>query len=186
MQSFPTRLFGSVARVALVTPCLLICLACATPFPIENLEPGMTAETVREQFGAPEAVETERGGVGSSWTFVDEEFEIGTAIIGWPLAPLFMAVSLFGDWEWDDPYMNTKDVVLHFRWESEGPTPARYSLVRWEVIRPVVSFGYAYSPAWQQQSMWQQQQQWRWQQPQTRKDVRHHKKGHKHHHGHGC
>ena len=119
--------------------------------------------------------------MGSSWTFVDEEFEIGTAIIGWPLAPLFMAVSLFGDWEWDDPYMNTKDVVLHFRWESEGPTPARYTLVRWEMIQPVVSSGYAYSPAWQQQSMWQQQQQWGWQQTQTRKDIRHHKKRHKHH-----
>ena len=39
-------------RSFLLVPCLLICLACATPtptpFPIEKLAKGMTTETVRE------------------------------------------------------------------------------------------------------------------------------------------
>ncbi len=176
VRSVLTRLSNSLTGVVLLIPCLLIGLACATPFPIENLEKGMTAETVREKFGAPESVETEPGGVGSSWTYVDEELDPDRASFGWFLAPFFAAVSVFSDWEWDDPYMRTKDVVLHFRWESEGPTPARYSLAGWEVIRPVFISGYAYSPAWQQQ-----QPQWTWQQ--MEKDIKHHKKGHKHHQG---
>jgi hypothetical protein len=56
MRSFPTRLVSSATRTVLLIPCLLICLVCATPFPIENLEEGMTTETVRERFGAPEAM----------------------------------------------------------------------------------------------------------------------------------
>ena len=42
-------------RSFLLLPCLLICLACATPFPIESLEEGMTAEAVRAEFGEPES-----------------------------------------------------------------------------------------------------------------------------------
>ena len=50
VRSFLTRLANSVTRTVLLIPCLLICLACATPFPIEDLEEGMTDETVRESF----------------------------------------------------------------------------------------------------------------------------------------
>ena len=42
MRSFPTRLVSSVSRSLLLAPCLLVGLACATPFPIESLEKGMT------------------------------------------------------------------------------------------------------------------------------------------------
>ena len=72
MRSFLTRLVNSTARDVLLVPGLLICLACATPFPIESLEEGMTAETVRESFGAPEAIETNPEGMESSWTYVHE------------------------------------------------------------------------------------------------------------------
>ena len=55
MRSFPTRLVDSAAEVLLI-PCLLLLLACATPFPIESLEEGMTTQTVRESFGEPEYI----------------------------------------------------------------------------------------------------------------------------------
>ncbi len=60
-------------RSFLLAPCLLICLACATPtpFPIENLETGMTLEAVREKFGAP--IASGPGDVVSSWTYRHEE-----------------------------------------------------------------------------------------------------------------
>ena len=57
MRSFLTRLVGSAPRSLLLPPSLAICLACATPFPIENLKEGMAAETVLENFGLPEAVD---------------------------------------------------------------------------------------------------------------------------------
>ena len=57
----------------LLLPCLLISLACATPFPIENLAEGMTMETVREKFGKPRAAEATPGGEVSCWTYWHEE-----------------------------------------------------------------------------------------------------------------
>ena len=113
------------------------------------------------------------GDVESSWTYVDQELEIVAAIIGWPMAPLFVAVSWLANFEWDDPYMDTSDVVLHFEGEK---------LARWEVIEPVpvVSSG----RTWQQQQWEQEQWQWQQRQWQQMKDIKHHKKGHTHHHGH--
>ena len=61
MRSFLTRLVTSVHRRLLLAPSLLICLACATPFPFENLEEGIPAETAREEFGEPEAIENGSG-----------------------------------------------------------------------------------------------------------------------------
>ncbi len=153
-------------RSFLLAPCLLICLACATPFPIENLEDGMTAQTVREIFGEPKAIETNPEGVESDWTYVHEELEIGMAIVAWIWAPLFVAVSWLPNFEWDDPYMRMSDVILHFEDEK---------LARWEVIAPVpaVSSGYIYQDPF----------------PSTMfptKDAIHHKKGHTHHHDDGC
>ena len=51
IRLFLTRLANSVTRTVLLVPCLLTCLACATPrtFPFENLEEGMTTEMVREE-----------------------------------------------------------------------------------------------------------------------------------------
>jgi hypothetical protein len=42
---------------AILVPFLLICLACATPFPFESLGEGMTAEAVHDEFGAPIATD---------------------------------------------------------------------------------------------------------------------------------
>ncbi len=153
-------------RSFLLAPCLLICLACATPFPIENLEDGMTTETVRENFGAPEAIETKPEGVESDWTYVHEEYDGFITSFFWPMAPLFVAASWLLNFEWDELYMNTSDVLLHFEDEK---------LVRWDVIEPVpaVSSGYIYQDPF----------------PSTMfptKDSIHHKKGHTHHHDDGC
>jgi hypothetical protein len=64
------RLLNSVTRIVLLVPCLLVCISCATPFPFENLQEGMTAEAVREEFGKPEATEADLGGDGKScWTY---------------------------------------------------------------------------------------------------------------------
>ena len=58
MRSFLTRLANFVTRTVLLVPCLLVCLACATPtpFPFEKLEEDMTAESVRAEIGEPESI----------------------------------------------------------------------------------------------------------------------------------
>ncbi len=57
-------------RSFLLIPCLLICLACATatPFPVENLEEGMTPLEVRESVGEPGFIAS--NGV---WMYTHEE-----------------------------------------------------------------------------------------------------------------
>ena len=121
LRSFLTRLPNSLIGVVLLVPCLLIGLACATTFPIESLEKGMTAETVRENFGAPEAIETTRVScatwppaintcivVDSSWKYPHEEQH-------WPMLlfpPLLMGGIM------SIPYR------LHCP-ESHGMTPSR-------------------------------------------------------------
>jgi hypothetical protein len=65
-------------RSFLLAPCLLVCLACATPLPIENLEQGMTTEAVREDFGEPQAIDGDN--IGSVWRYTHEEQNwVGTA-----------------------------------------------------------------------------------------------------------
>ena len=106
-----TRLIDSAARAVLLIPCLLICLACATPFPLENLEEGMTTGTVWENFGEPEAISWP-GRAESSWSYVHEERD-------W-----FIVIR--------------KPVVLHFEseklvgWEVLEPTPAVSSGSNWD------------------------------------------------------
>jgi hypothetical protein len=130
LRSFPTRFPNSRIGVVLLIPCLLICLACATPFPVESLEKGMTAETVREKFGAPEATNlrwdiTSQGGrmlpvlTGESWTYTHEIQNWVTTLT--PLTPLFVPVlRLTGEDEsrWDYLYVHRTPVVLHFRAEN--------------------------------------------------------------------
>jgi hypothetical protein len=125
MRSFPTCLVDSATWTVLLAPCLLICVACATPFPIENLEEGMTTETVRENFGEPEAIETEPGVPRSDWTYVHEEKDwwqwfLTFLPLTYPVIPLDVA---FGN-PWDDQYVIRGSVVLHFAGEK---------LVRWDV-----------------------------------------------------
>lgn len=68
-----------------LAPCLLVCLACATAS-IGDLEEGMTAGTVLEEFGEPfdkysiedresvYAPETDLGSEASSWTYFLDEY----------------------------------------------------------------------------------------------------------------
>ena len=173
MRSFQTRLVSSATAVVLLIPCLLIWLACATPFPIESLEKGMTAETVRMKFGEPEAIETKPRDVESSWTYVHEEQAwFPTVIFSSLVLPhciLFTALMPFyGGHPCFGQYVEEKPVVLHFEAEK---------LVRWEVLAPVpvVSSGYTYRDPFPSTMTFP-----------SKHDIKHHQRGHKHHHGHGC
>ena len=53
LRSFLTRLVSSAPRSLLLAPGLLICLACATPFPLDNVEVNMTMAQATEAFGEP-------------------------------------------------------------------------------------------------------------------------------------
>ena len=161
-------------RSFLLAPCLLICLACATPipFPLESLEEGMTTETVRENFGAPEAT-------NRRWDIGD-----GPAVINGP------AVLTGVSWTYvHGIYVYEMPIVLDFEEEK---------LVRWEVLPldPVVrTIGWQ---GWKEGGwLWEagpladfhrRQDQRFWtlmmDYQQHKKDENHHKKGHTHHHGH--
>lgn len=75
-RSFPTRLVGSVTRVALLAPCLLllICSACATPFPYEKLKVGMTVADARQKIGVPAAIKNGSEGARSIWCYHEADF----------------------------------------------------------------------------------------------------------------
>ena len=126
MRSFLTRLVNSVTRAVFLAPCLLICLACATPFPSENLKARMTTEAVREEFGAPKAVEARPGTAESCWTYWHEEQDwFGTFF---PLSPVSTLLTALLPWTlWDAHYVQRNSVFLHF----EGG-----ELVWWEAIPP--------------------------------------------------
>lgn len=133
MGSFLTRFVDSAARAFLLIPCLLICLSCATPFPIERLEEGMTADSVREAVGEPEAIEAEPGGTMSSWAYGYKEFDLLTTLFALPWTPFVPVLSLLPNLEWDDFYTQPTVVTLHFEEDQ---------LARWEVIER----GYGYAP----------------------------------------
>ena len=162
MRSFLTRLVSSAPRSLVLIPCLLVCLACATPFPVENLEEGMTPLEVRESVGEPRFIAP--NGV---WIYTHEEQE--WVFTFFPLTPLF--IPLFAglpDASWDEMYVIKGDVFLHFndgklwRWQVTEPPPAVSSGI-WDDPFPSPTFSFP-----------------------SKKDIKHHKKGHKHHHGHGC
>ena len=175
LRSFPTCFPNFLTGVVLLVPCLLICLACATPFPIEALEEGMTTEAVRENFGEPEATNTVwdptifwRGtwtyAAESSWTYVHEERNWGTSVLLSLLLPHQIGFTVIGvvgtlgtgrlDFQWDWAYVERKPVVLHFEDER---------LVRWEVIEPYYEGG-----TWIGSSSW------------GSTDAAHHAQGHTH------
>ncbi len=98
-------------RSFLLAPCLLICLACVKPLP-NSFGTGMTSETVLENFGAPEAMETKPGGV-ESWTYTHND-------VAWPMflfPPLLLSIPITAAWPgvpWDLPYVRRRSLVLHF------------------------------------------------------------------------
>ncbi len=115
-------------RSFLLAPSLLICLACATPFPLDSLEEGMTYETVRENFGEPEATGTEPPyGVATFWTYTHEETDWGMFILPHAIFSIPICAAI-PDVQWDCLYVSSRPLLLHFEAEK---------LVRWEVVKPV-------------------------------------------------
>lgn len=131
MRSFLTRLINGVGRVVLLVPCLLSCLACATPFRFENLKHRMPAEAVREKFGAAKATEAAAGTAEFCWTYWHEDQDwlqtfFPFTLLSIPLAALAPGIT------WKAWYAPRSAVLLDFREEK---------LVRWEVVQ---SFYYIY------------------------------------------
>ena len=122
MRSFLTRPRNSLARVVLLAPCLLICLACATPFPVEKLQKDMTTEMVRETFGQPESIQVLSGNtVSGRWCYLTEEQLWPMTFF--PLSPLLTLVQLpfaavLPNVRWDDVYVGKREIVLHFDGEK--------------------------------------------------------------------
>jgi hypothetical protein len=184
MQTLLTRFAISVTRTVLLVPCLLICLACATPFPIDDLEKGMTTDAVRADFGEPEAIH------GSAWHYTHEEQNWGMTAYCTLFAPfcaLMSPISLLAEGKTIFQLAGVDEwpVVLQFEGEK---------LVRWEVlsdIRGSLDTGSDYSGYDSQQSlsdsmMQQQQQQKRLDTPgTTRRDTPGTtRRGREHPHGH--
>lgn len=177
LRPFLTRLPNFLTRTVLLVPCLLVCLACATPFPIEKLEEGMTKEIVRETFGEPVATDAVWDPPGapwawngtwtyeakSSWTYPNEEQDWSFTYN--PLTPLMIPLHVVVGELWKFDYVIIKPVVLHFEGEK---------LARWEVIEPVpvVSSGYNANGEPFSSTMTFHS-----------KDAAHHARGHDHHHG---
>jgi hypothetical protein len=108
---------------------MLICLACATPFPFENLEEGMTVEAVRENFGEPEAMEGNSGVTESCWSYVHEKQHWPiTLILPWML-PLTSPLAALTGCPWNHFYVMRSMVLLDFEEEK---------LIRWEVVKPIM------------------------------------------------
>jgi len=130
MRPFSSRLGGPAAQTLLPVLCVAIQLACATSFPVENLEEGMTAKTVLENFGEPKAIETNSlASARSSWPYVDQEqhwqmFIFPQFLLSIPIC------ALLPDVPWDYLYVLEGSVVLDFEAKK---------LVSWEVIEPVPS-----------------------------------------------
>ena len=110
---FVTRLVDSAARVVFLIPCLLICLACATPFPFEKLEEGLTVGTVLREFGPPEAIESGSGDAGPCWCYPHEK-QMWTNTIFFPITPFMIPFMK----TWSDAYFTREEVVLHFEEEK--------------------------------------------------------------------
>jgi len=89
MRSFLIRLSNSVTRADLLVPCLLVCLACATPLPLEKLEEGISTEAVRQEFGEPEATRPSPESGRSRWCYHDGGFDNWWAD-GWWTKPVLL------------------------------------------------------------------------------------------------
>ena len=122
MRIFLTRLVNSVTRATPLIPCLLVCISCATPFPFDKLEEGLTVETVLTEFGPPEAIESGSGDAGPSWCYAHEEQDWLKTFF--PLTPVSIPIlAVDPGSRWSDAYFRRSEVALHF---EEG------RLVRWD------------------------------------------------------
>ena len=185
-----------MARSFLLVPCLLVCLACVTPFPIENLEEGMTKETVREAYGEPEAIMT--AAAVRDLAFGGPDLFMTAAavreVFGEPEAIETEPGGVNLSWKYLDEIRTWRNIGSFlvpitlisipicaanpvFPWDcayvTRRPVLLHFEgekLARWEVIEPAYS-GNFIDPSFQQQGLWS-------------KDMQHHQMGHTHHHGH--
>ena len=128
----------------------------------------MTAENVQETFGAPESVGNEPPyGVGTFWTYPHEKTDWGMFIF----PQVLLSIPILAVWpgrSWDESYVKEIPLVLHFEDEK---------LVRWQVTEPVPAVSSGYDALAAQEKYQKQVREW-----QRIKDIKHHKKGHTHHH----
>jgi len=120
---------------------LLLGLACATPFPIQNLEKGMTVGEIRAEFGEPRVTEEGPSQGSYSWTYVHQAYDPIPLTEG-PMAVRTAAASIFGvaftwgfalfdllfhdlDMAWNLTFVSLEPVVLEFEDEK---------LVAWELL----------------------------------------------------
>jgi hypothetical protein len=113
MRYFLTRLADSAAPAALLIPSLLICVSCATPFPFDKLEEGLSAETVLTEFGPPEAIQVGSGDAGPAWCYPHEK-QMWTNTILFPITPFMIPFMK----TWSDAYFTREEVVLYFEEEK--------------------------------------------------------------------
>jgi hypothetical protein len=117
MRPFLTRFPNSLIGVVLLIPCLLICLTCATPFPVETLEEGMTPSAVRQAVGEPRFIAP--NGV---WIYTHEEQNPGEGVV-------------------------RSEVFLHFdderlvQWQMPEPIPPPFVYVSPPKCVPSAEFG---------------------------------------------
>ena len=160
VRSFPTRFPNPLTGVVLLVLCLLICLACATSFPIENLQEGMTTERVRDKFGEPESIQVRPGyTVSQRWCYLTEEqVWLRTFFpLSLPLTVVMLPIAAFSpNIRWDDVYVDKREVVLHFEKEKLvwwGSMPIEGSVVLHAPVATQDSMGYepswmGYEPSW--------------------------------------
>lgn len=140
---------------------LLLCTGCATPFPFERLEAGMTPEAVRDALGPP----GETSEPDASWTYHDEE-QLWVTSVFFSTVFLPHSVVLTGigalanalteppEYVYDWMYVRRRPVVLHF----EDERLARWETLEW--IDSMPSGDYAPDSSWWQDQMWREHQRW--------------------------
>jgi hypothetical protein len=90
----------------------------------------MTAEAVREEFGAPVAKEVGWLDTGPCWTYLHEKRRwLNNVLMFWAI-PFVAAICAAEGCDWIDGYVTRKPVLLDFKDEK---------LVRWDMIEPIVT-----------------------------------------------
>lgn len=130
-------------------PFLLICISCATPFPVAELEEGMTAEEARQAFGEPRNIRDD-----NAWVYTDEDqnwmmFNPFFIEFGLIAGSIFALLDDDDSVEWDEFFVSRQDVYLHFeeeklaRWQvgEMGPHGIEESIVAIKVFKPRLLFG---------------------------------------------
>ena len=165
-RSFPTRFPNSLTRTVLLAPCLLVCLACATPLPLDDLEKGMTTEAVRAEFGEPAwTVESTH----PIWNYFDEKQNWGGTVYCVLIAPMCAVLSPIS-------LLDEGRTLFHVFGVGQRPVALYFEankLDRWAVGSFPTGKGQPISSGAEALHRWMQN---------SATDYQHHAQGHKHHH----